>query len=76
MKVRVKDDMKGFIYGNLKASGDEITLIPVTCVKRKDSKGNPLVLSPEDQFSDVWMDKVKGKPGRKAKDIEDESSQL
>jgi len=74
MRVSVKEGMSGFIYGNLHTEGKEITLKPVTCIRLKDSQGNARILTPEDQFSDVWMDKVKGKPGRKAKEISGDES--
>lgn len=63
MKVRVKQSKTGFIYGSLRAEGKEFSLKPVEHSVKKDEKGNPLIITPEDQFSDEWMEKVKS-PGR------------
>lgn len=74
MKVRVKDGKKGFIYGSMRRGaddnrprGDEFELVPVECKVKKDAKGNPAVISPEDQFSGEWMEKVAVKRGPKPK---------
>lgn len=59
MKVRVKKDMKGFIYGSLRKDGAEFTLKSFEHPRKVDGEGNPLVVSAESQFSKVWMEKVK-----------------
>ena len=70
MKVRVKKDQKGFIYGSMRKEGAEFTLEAFKHPRKLDDNGEPLVVSVEDQFSKVWMeaiDKPKSKPGPKSK---------
>jgi len=70
MKVRVKKDQKGFIYGSLRREGAEFTLKSYDHPKKLDDKGKPLVVSIDSQFSSIWMEKLdqpKAKPGRKPK---------
>jgi len=61
MKVRVKTGQKGFIYGSLRTEGKEFTLKPVEHSTETDSEGEPLIISPETQFSKVWMEEVNPK---------------
>jgi len=65
MKVRVKEDKKGFIYGSLRKSGDEFTLKSFKHPRKLDDKDEPLVVTVEQQFSKVWMEEVS--PKKKAK---------
>ena len=58
MQVRVKEGMCGFIYNKLYKEGEKITLEPVETTK----DGKPFIYSAEDQFSNVWMEKAKGRP--------------
>ena len=64
MKVRVKKKQKGFIYGKLWKRDEEnkgrdvITLKPFKHPTKTNDDGDPLVVSVEDQFSKVWMEKV------------------
>lgn len=70
MKVRVKQGQKGFIYDSMRREGDEFTLESFKHPRKLDEKGEPLVVSVEDQFSRTWMEKVdkpKAKPGPKPK---------
>ena len=70
MKVRVKKDQKGFIYGSLRREGNEFTLKAFDHPTKLDDNDKPLVVSIESQFSRVWMEKVdkpKVKPGPKPK---------
>lgn len=66
MKVRVKRGMKGFIYGKLrgetKRGMDEFILKPVEHSTKTDTKGNPSIITTEQQFSPVWMERVDGEP--------------
>ncbi len=66
MKVRVKEDQKGFIYGSLRKSGDEFTLKAFKHPRKTDDKDEPLVISIKDQFSKVWMEEVKTAKPKKA----------
>lgn len=83
MKVRVKPDQKGFIYGSLRRGasagqpdGDEFTIIPVEH-STEEKNGKPVVISPEEQFSDTWMEKIeqKAKPGPKPKPAEKQEAE-
>lgn len=65
MKVRVKEGQVGFIYNEYRTEGDEFTLKPVTHSVELDSKGNPLVITPDKQFSAVWMEKIDSRKTRK-----------
>ena len=77
MRVRAKKGMTGFIYGELR-SGDpdkhgnvrEFTLKPVEHSTEKDEKGDPVIITIEDQFSSKWMEKVAAKRGPKPKQDE------
>lgn len=73
MKVKVKEDCSGFFGGEIRKAGDTFTIEARTHPTRKDEKGQPLVISPEEQFSDSWMEVVerpKAKPGPKPKSEE------
>ena len=61
MKVRVKKGKNGFIYGSLRREGAEFTLKSFKHPSKTDDKGDPLVVSAEDQFSKVWMEEVNPK---------------
>ena len=61
MKVRVKKDKKGFIYGSLRKEGDEFTLKSFKHPRKLSDKDEPLVVTVEQQFSKVWMEEVKKK---------------
>jgi len=58
MKVRVKNKQKGFIYGSLRKEGAVFTLKEFEHPSKTDDNGDPLVVTVEDQFSKVWMEKV------------------
>lgn len=59
MRVRVKEDKSGFIYGVLRTEGKEFTLVPVKHSTEKDAKGKSVIIIIEQQFSDKWMEEVK-----------------
>jgi hypothetical protein len=67
MKVRVKEGKIGFIYGKLRHGDspdrkpDEFTLKAFEHPKKLDDKGDPLVVSVEQQFSKAWMEEVNPK---------------
>lgn len=77
MKVRVKKNKSGFIYGKLRKAGAEFTLEPVKHSVDLDDNGKPVVITVDQQFSKVWMEaieKPKAKPGPKpevVKEIKD-----
>ena len=54
MKVRVKEDKQGFIYGSMRSEGTEFTLKPI------ERKGKDTI-TVEQQFSKIWMEKVGGR---------------
>ena len=70
MKVRIKEEKTYFIYGSLRPSGEELTLVPVEHSTQKDEKGNPYIITPEKQFSEKCMELVeeRKKPGPKPKE--------
>jgi len=77
MKVRVKDGCKGFFGTRLRVGvcddqdeGDVFEILAKTHSTQKDSKGDPVVITEEEQFSSKWMeriDKPRAKPGPKPK---------
>jgi hypothetical protein len=77
MKVRVKKGKVGFIYGKLRRGDipgnkpDEFTLESFKHPRKLNDKGDPLVVSAKDQFSKIWMEEIKSKPGPKPKAVED-----
>lgn len=71
MKVRVKKDQKGFIYGSMRREGKEFTLKAFEHPTKLDDNGKPLVVSIESQFSSAWMEKISAKRGPKPKNDED-----
>ena len=74
MKVRVKDDRNGFFDGMLRREGAVFEIEAKTHYTKTDEKGNPLVISEEEQFSAKWMervDKPRAKPGPKPKVVEE-----
>lgn len=70
IRVRVKSGQRGFIYGTLRhgathsdkgkllVRADEFTLIDVEYTHKKDANGKPLIKKAEQQFSDVWMERI------------------
>ena len=57
MRVRAKS--MGYIYNVRKREGEVFDLVPVKGYKKNgDVLGEPVVYSPEQQFSDKWMEKV------------------
>jgi len=56
MKVRVKEGCTGWIYNQLRHEGETFELVEVEGINGKRS--------PEQQFSDKWMQKL---PGRRRK---------
>ena len=79
MKVRVKEGKIGFIYGKLRKGDEsvrkpeEFTLKAFEHPVKKDNKGEPLVVTAEDQFSKNWMEKVEQTPAKKpAKEIKED----
>ena len=82
MKVRVKKGKVGFIYGSLRrgdipgAKPDEFVLKAFEHPRKLNDKDEPLVVTAEDQFSKIWMEKVdkpKAKPGPKPKLVKEDS---
>ena len=74
MKVRVKEDCSGFFDGVLRREGSEFEIEAKTHYSKTDEKGDPLVISEEEQFSAKWMeriDKPRSKPGPKPKAVEE-----
>ncbi len=72
MKVRVKEGETGFFNNRLMKEGDVFVIEAKTHSVKKDDKGNPVVISEKDQFSNKWMEvieapKAKAKPGPKPK---------
>jgi len=71
IKVRVKEGKIGFIYGKLRKGDEsvrkpeEFTLKAFKHPVKKDNKGEPLVVTAEDQFSETWMEKVEQAPTKK-----------
>ena len=67
MRVQVKPGCVGWHDNMLRKEGQEFILKDVTCVKRKDEKGKPLVITAEQQFSHNWMIQLEepAKPQRK-----------
>lgn len=76
MKVRVKEGCKGWFDNRLRVGsceghlrGDEFEITAKTHSTKTDEKGDPLVISEDQQFSSKWMeriDKPRAKPGPKA----------
>jgi len=62
MKVRVKDGKTGFIYGVLRNEGEEFTLKAVKGLR----DGKPVTITVNQQFSEIWMDKIPAKTKEKA----------
>jgi hypothetical protein len=62
MKVRVKEGEKGFYGNKLYREGEEFTLVKREHSRNKDDKGKPVVITPEQQFSEKWMEKVNPGP--------------
>jgi len=60
IKVRVISEKGGFIYGRQRLEGQVFTLKPVEHSIDIDSKGEPVVISAEQQFSERWMERVVG----------------
>ena len=74
MKVRVLPECRGFFGGKVRREGDVFEIKAKTCFNRKDNKGDPIVLSEDEQFSANWMEKIdtRSKPGPKPKtDVEE-----
>ena len=76
MKVRVLPECRGFYDGKMRhgiddnhKAADVFEIKAKTCFNRKDGKGNPIVLSEDEQFSANWMEKIetRSKPGPKPK---------
>ena len=81
MKVRVKEGKTGFIYGKLRKGDipgrkpEEFTLKAFEHPRKKDKKGEPLVVTAEDQFSKNWMEKVEKAPAKPVKEIKAEKTE-
>lgn len=57
--MKVRATKPGFIYGNLKAKGDEFTLVEKEVLDDKGKKSTKLSKeATERQFSSKWMEKV------------------
>lgn len=81
--MKVRATQTGFIYNKLRVpdtKSEEFELVDVEHSVDKDSKGNPVVITIEQQFSSKWMEKLeevkprakpgpkpRGKPGPKPK---------
>ena len=82
MKVRVLPECRGFYNGKMRYGIDDshkvadvFEIKPRTCLNRVDDKGEPVVLSEDEQFSAKWMEKIeeskpRSKPGPKPKTAE------
>ena len=70
MRVQVKEGCVG-VYGlEQRRSGDQFDIVAKTHSLEKDSKGDPVVITEEEQFSHRWMkriDEPRLKPGPKPK---------
>ncbi len=60
IKVRVTSEKGGFIYGRQRLEGQVFTLKPVEHSTDIDGKGEPVVISAKQQFSERWMERVDG----------------
>lgn len=58
MRVRVLEGKVGFHGGKLRAEGEEFDLEARTHSVLKDDKGEPVVITPDEQFSALWMEVV------------------
>ena len=67
MRVRVKDDESCFVGGVLYTSGVEFTIEPIECSVEKDSKGDPRIISVDEQFTESCMICLDEKPAPKKK---------
>ena len=70
MRVRVKEGCLGVYDLEQRREGDEFEITAKTHSLEKDDKGDPVVITEEEQFSHNWMiriDKPKQKPGPKPK---------
>lgn len=61
MRVKAKEGKTGFIYGSYRTEEEEFELVEVTTASGE-------TIPVEDQYSEIWMDKVRGRPGRKPKE--------
>ena len=70
--MKVRATKKGF-YGKIRVEGAVFILKPVK-VKGKDGKLDKEAskLAYEAQFSDKWMERVRGKPGPRAAEVVDD----
>jgi hypothetical protein len=76
MKVKVKDGCVGFFGGKIVREDDVFTIVPKEHSALKDEKGDPVVISEDEQFSSKWMiklDEDKPKRGRKKQSPEYDS---
>jgi hypothetical protein len=65
MKVRVKDGEKGFYDGKIRREGEIFNIEAKTHSTQTDDKGDPVVITEDQQFSGKWMEKVEApKPKR------------
>jgi hypothetical protein len=70
MRVRVKEGCTGFFGNKTRKEGDEFEIKTKTHSTKTDDKGDPVVISEDQQFSKNWMeriDKPRAKPGPKPK---------
>lgn len=73
MRVRVREGCLGVYDLEQRREGDEFEIKTKTHSLEKDDKGDPVVITEEEQFSNLWMiriDKPKAKPGPKPKTAE------
>ncbi len=71
MKVRVKEDCAGFFDLMYRREGSEFEIESKTHTTKTDAKGNPVVISEEEQFSAKWIVRIRSKPGPKSKAVDE-----
>lgn len=75
MKVKVKEGEKVFYVDKLFTEGQEFEITEREHSVDKDSKGKPVVITEEQQFSEKTMIRLdKPKAGRKPKVVEQEAN--
>ena len=70
MKAKVKPDHSGFINGNYVRGGQVIEIEPKKHSILKNDKNKPLTITAEEQFSDIWMERVKPGPSKRVSELQ------
>jgi len=83
IKVRVKEGMKGFIYGVLRkgseydgkgvliSRGAEFVLKDIEHSTDVGKDGEPLIITAEQQFSEIWMERINAEIEVKAVEVKE-----